>query len=145
MSGSLVNCPNCGRKNRVPAASEGVPRCGNCHRPLPWVADASDDTFAAVAEGSDLPVIVDFWAAWCGPCRMVTPVLEDLARELAGRIKLVKVDVDASPSLARRFEVQHIPTLMILRHGQVAARRAGAAPAAELRVWVENATAKARP
>ncbi|MER6945189.1 thioredoxin [Nonomuraea sp. NPDC000554] len=138
MSSSTVSCPNCGKKNRVPAASGGVPRCGSCHQPLPWIVEAADDTFAEVAERSDLPVVVDFWAAWCGPCQMVTPVLEQLAREMAGRVKLVKVDVDRSTAVAERYAVQHIPMLVLLDGGQVVAQRAGAAPAPELRAWIEE-------
>jgi len=139
MSDELVTCPNCGRRNRVPAAAAGIPRCGNCHHPLPWIADAGDDTFAEIAETASLPVIVDMWAPWCGPCRMVSPALEQLATDLAGRIKLVKVNVDDSPKLQQRFGVQAIPTLMILRHGEVVARQAGALPPPALRTWVEEA------
>src|ERR1700752_3725807 len=139
MSDEVVRCPNCGRRNRVPAAASGIPRCGNCHKPLPWIADAGDDPFAEVAERASVPVVVDLWAPWCGPCRMVSPALAQVAPDLAGRVKLVKVNVDESPKIAQRFGVQAIPTLMVLRHGQVAARRAGAAPAADLRKWVETA------
>ena len=123
----------------MPAAASGIPRCGNCHQPLPWIADADDDTFGEVAEAASLPVVVDLWAPWCGPCRMVSPALEQVATDLAGRIKLVKVNVDISPKLQQRFAVQAIPTLLVLRHGQVTARQSGAAPAAELRTWVEAA------
>jgi thioredoxin 2 len=139
MSAELVTCPNCGRKNRVPAAAAGVPRCGNCHQPLPWIADADDNTFAEVAEAASLPVVVDLWAPWCGPCRMVSPALAQVATELRGRIKLVKVNVDDSPKIQQRFAVQAIPTLLVLRHGEVVARQAGAAPAARLRAWIEEA------
>ena len=139
MSDEIVTCPHCGRKNRVPAAAAGMPRCGNCHQPLPWIADATDDTFADIAEAASLPVVVDMWAPWCGPCRMVSPALTQLATELRGRIKLVKVNVDDSPKLQQRFGVQAIPTLMVLRHGEVMARQAGAAPPAALRTWVEEA------
>jgi thioredoxin 2 len=138
---SVVRCATCGRKNRVPAAAGGVPRCGNCHAPLPWITDADDESFAEIAERSSIPVVVDLWAPWCGPCRMVSPALEQVARELAGRVKLVKVDVDRSPAISRRFSVQAVPTLMVMHHGQVVARRAGAAPAAVLRRWVEEALA----
>src|SRR5580698_7137132 len=138
-SAELVTCPNCGRRNRVPAAAAGIPRCGNCHQPLPWIAEADDATFAEVAEAASLPVVVDLWAPWCGPCRMVSPALAQVATELAGRVKLVKVNVDESPEVQQRFGVQAIPTLMVLRNGQVAARRAGAAPAPDLRAWVESA------
>jgi thioredoxin 2 len=139
MSDELVRCPNCGRRNRVPAAAAGTPRCGNCHKPLPWIIDAGDDTFAEVAEEASVPVVVDLWAPWCGPCRMVSPALAQVAGELAGRVKLVKVNVDESPRLQQRFGVQSIPTLLVLRAGQVAARRTGAAPAGDLRAWVEQA------
>jgi thioredoxin 2 len=134
----LVTCPHCGRRNRVPAAAAGVPRCGNCHQPLPWIVAAGDDTFAEIAEAASLPVVVDMWAPWCGPCRMVSPALTQLATELAGRVKLVKVNVDESPKLQQRFAVQAIPTLMVLRHGQVVAQRAGAVPLADLRAWVQQ-------
>jgi thioredoxin 2 len=138
MPDELVRCPNCGRRNRVPAVASGTPRCGNCHRPLPWIVDATDDTFADVAEKASVPVVIDLWAPWCGPCRMVSPALAEVAGQLAGRVKLVKVNVDSSPRLQQRFGVQAIPTLLILRDGQVAAQRAGAAPAADLRAWVEQ-------
>jgi len=135
----IVQCPNCGRRNRVPAAAHGTPRCGNCHQPLPWVARAGDDDFAEVAEQSTVPVVVDLWAPWCGPCRMVSPALDRVATELAGAVKLVKVNVDESPKLTERFGVQAVPTLLVLKNGQVIARQAGAAPAAALRTWVEGA------
>jgi thioredoxin 2 len=135
----IITCPNCRRRNRVPAAAPGIPRCGNCHQPLPWIADAGDDTFAGVAEAAPVPVVVDLWAPWCGPCRMVSPALAQVATYLSGRVKLVKVNVDESPKIQRRFDVQAIPMLLVLRNGQVAARRAGAAPAADLRKWVETA------
>ena len=139
MSGELVKCPNCGQRNRVPVAAAGTPRCGTCHRPLPWIVDAGDDTFAEIAEAASVPVIVDLWAPWCGPCRMVSPALAELAADLAGRIKLVKVNVDESPGLQRRFGVQSIPTLLLLRGGHVVARQTGAAPAPQLRAWVDQA------
>ncbi len=137
----IIACPNCGRKNRVPAAAAGTPRCGNCHKPLPWIVDAGDDDFAEVAEHASVPALIDLWAPWCGPCRMVSPALEQLATEMAGKLKLVKVNVDESPKLQQRFGVQAIPTLMLLRDGQVAARQTGAAPAAALRTWLEQALA----
>jgi thioredoxin 2 len=139
MSDALIRCPHCGRRNRVPAVANGTPRCGNCHQALPWIVDAGDDDFAEIAEAAAVPVLVDLWAPWCGPCRMVSPALEQLATELAGRLKLVKVNVDNSPRLQQRFSVQSIPTLLLLRNGSVAARQVGAAPAPQLRSWVEQA------
>jgi len=141
MEPALTTCPACGKTNRVPAQAAGRPRCGNCKAELPWIVAAGDADFAAVAEQSPVPVLVDFWAAWCGPCRMVSPVLDKLARERPGRIKLVKVDVDKSPGLSRRFDVQAIPTLMVMVDGKVAARQAGAAPAEVLRSWLDGALA----
>jgi thioredoxin 2 len=141
MADEIVTCPHCGRRNRTPAAREGTPRCGNCRGPLPWIADATDDTFGAVAEQSAVPAVVDMWATWCGPCRMVSPALEQVATDLAGTIKLVKVDIDKNPRLAQRFEVQAVPTLLVLDKGQIIARQAGAAPAPALRRWVEQSIA----
>jgi thioredoxin 2 len=139
MANELVKCPNCGRTNRVPTATAGYPRCGNCHEPLPWITDAGDGTFAEIAEAASLPVVVDLWAPWCGPCRMVSPALAQLATEMAGRIKLVKVNVDEAPRLQQRFGVQSIPTLLVLRKGEVIARQIGAVPEQALRTWVNQA------
>lgn len=143
MTSTVVRCDHCEAQNRVPAAASGVPRCGKCHSPLPWIVDADDDTFTETAERATIPVVVDMWAVWCGPCRTVSPALEKVAKEMAGRIKLVKVDVDKAPMLAQRFSVQAVPTLILMREGQVIARQAGAAPAAVLRRWVEGALAGA--
>jgi thioredoxin 2 len=145
MPGNLIRCPHCGQTNRVPAAAAGTPRCGKCHQPLPWITDADDTTFGEIADAAKIPVIVDLWAPWCGPCRAVSPALEQLARELAGQVKLVKVNVDVSPQLSRRFGAQAIPTLLVLRAGRVAARQTGAAPLAALRAWVGQALATAAP
>src|SRR5580765_4608729 len=141
MTGGLVRCEHCGKTNRVPAAAAGTPHCGTCHEALPWIADADDATFGEVAEAAKLPVLVDFWAPWCGPCRMVSPALEQLARERAGQVKLVKVNVDESPGLQQRFGVQAIPTLMVLRDGKILARQAGAAPVTALRGWLDQSLA----
>jgi thioredoxin 2 len=138
---SVVQCPHCGRKNRLPRVASGIPRCGGCHQPLPWVTEAADDDFAEVAEAAQIPVVVDFWASWCGPCRMVSPALQQVAAELAGRVKLVKVNVDEAPKLSERFGVQAVPTLVVLKRGRVVSRQAGAAPAPALREWVSNALA----
>jgi thioredoxin 2 len=122
--------------------AKGAPRCGQCHQPLPWIVDAADASFVEVADGATLPVIVDLWAPWCGPCRMVSPVLAELARDFAGQVKLVKVNVDDNPVISQRFGVQAVPTLLVLNHGRVIAQQAGAAPTQILRRWVNDALAR---
>ena len=135
----IVACDNCAKKNRVPSAASGTPQCANCHASLAWIADAHDDDFADIADHSKVPVLVDLWAPWCGPCRMVSPALERLAHSFAGRLKLVKVNVDDSPALSQRFEARSIPTLLLLREGQIVARQIGAAPESALRTWLDGA------
>ena len=132
----VVVCPNCSTKNRMPAVARGTPRCGSCRKPLPWVVDTSDADFTAVADQSTLLVLVDLWAPWCGPCRLVSPALEQLATELAGKLKLVKVNADEAPEVSRRFDVQAIPTLVLMRHGAVVDKQIGAAPVSVLRQWL---------
>jgi thioredoxin 2 len=141
MASAVTACPHCGQRNRVPAVASGSPRCGKCREALPWISDAGDSDFAGVAEEAPVPVLVDLWATWCGPCRMVSPALERLAHAYAGRIKLVKVDVDRAPGLSRRFDVRSVPTLMVLDRGRVIARQAGAAPEPALRRWLDDALA----
>jgi thioredoxin 2 len=140
-AGTVV-CEHCGHKNRVPAAAAGKPTCGHCHEPLPWIVDAGEHDFAEVAERATMPVLVDLWATWCGPCRQVSPALAQLARERAGKVKLVKVDVDQAPALSQRFDVKAVPTLMVLRGGEVVARQPGAAPVNVLREWLDQALAR---
>ncbi len=138
----IVQCSNCGAKNRVPAVADGTPRCGKCRTALPWIASADDETFSDVVEGSATPVLLDLWAPWCGPCRQVSPALERLAGRFAGKIKLVKVNVDESPRTAMRFDVKGIPTLMVMRGNDILARQTGAAPEPHLRAWLESVLAK---
>ena len=136
MAATVITCINCGRKNRVTPRSEGIPRCAVCHHALPWIVDAGSADYDAELAAS-VPVLVDFWAAWCGPCRMVSPVVEKLAREFAGRIKVVKLDVDAAPDVAARYQVQSIPLLVLHRDGAEVDRRVGALPEPALRGWLE--------
>jgi len=137
----VVACPACGKKNRVPAAAKGSPRCGACRAPFPWLASAGDDDFDLMVSQSPLPVLVDLWAPWCGPCRMVSPAVEDAARVFAGRLKAVKVNVDDAPRVSARFAVQGIPTLLVIEGGRVVARQTGALPADALLSWVERSLA----
>jgi thioredoxin 2 len=139
MTTTTIVCEHCGHTNRLPASAWGRPKCGNCHEPLPWIVDAGDADFAEIAEQATIPVLTDLWASWCGPCRMVSPALVQLAKERAGRVKLVKVDVDKAPQLSQRFGVRSVPTLLVLRGGEVLARQAGAAPVNVLRDWLDRA------
>jgi thioredoxin 2 len=134
---SVIACPHCATKNRVGPRPEGIPRCGNCHQPLPWIADATPDTFEDEITSS-IPVLVDFWAPWCGPCRMVSPVVEAQARERPGELKVVKLDIDTAPEISERYQVQSIPLLVLLREGKEVARLVGAVPAAQLRIWLDR-------
>ncbi len=133
----IVACPSCGQKNRVRAAAPGVPHCGNCKRPLPWLAEAGEQSFGEVVEQSPLPALVDFWAPWCGPCRMVEPVVEQMSRDLAGRLKVVRVNSDEAPHLGQRFQILGIPTLILFEKGQVRDRITGAVDATRMRRWIE--------
>ena len=137
-SSTITGCPACGARNRVPEAATGSPRCAKCKAALPWLVDADDDTFEAVAVASALPVIVDLWAPWCGPCRVVGPILERLAGEFAGRCKVVKVNVDEAPGPSQRFGVQGVPTLVAMRDGTEVGRQVGAAPEGRLREWIAS-------
>jgi thioredoxin 2 len=133
----IVACPNCEKKNRVPAVATGMPRCASCHGDLPWVVDAGEADFDAALDTA-ATVLVDLWAPWCGPCRLVAPGVEQAAVELAGRLKVVKVNVDNAPGISHRFGVQGIPTLLMLHGGELITRQVGALPADRLLAWVHH-------
>jgi thioredoxin 2 len=124
---SILGCPNCGASNRITANPRGVPHCGTCGKPLPWLVNANESTFEAEVRAAPT-VVVDLWAPWCGPCRFVGPILEELSREWAGRLKVVKVNVDENQGLAMRYDARSIPTMLVMRDGVVVDRIVGALP-----------------
>ena len=134
---TIVSCPKCGQKTRIQSAAEGVPHCPKCGEALPWLTHSGTSDFASVVERSPIPVLIDFWAPWCGPCRIVAPAVERLSNELAGRLKVVKVNTDLEPGLQERFGIRGIPTLVLVDHGMERDRITGAMGADALRKWVE--------
>lgn len=136
-------CPACGKGNRVPAAHlSDTGRCGACKSPLPPVdepLDVDDDAFARIVAEARVPILTDFWAAWCGPCRMAAPEVHALAREMSGRALILKVNTEDSQQTAARFGVQSIPNFVVLRDGRVVFQQAGLVPRAEMRRWLEAA------
>ena len=149
----LIRCPACGATNRVPEAklAQGLaPRCGRCKAPLsagvePTVegkpVKVTDATFATEVERSPLPVVVDLWAPWCGPCRILEPVIEELAAQMAGRVRFAKLNIDENPATASRFEVRSIPTLLVLKGGHEIDRMVGVLPKAEIARRLERVAA----
>jgi thioredoxin 2 len=145
--GIVVPCPACGRSNRLAYATlDRRTRCGHCKSDLDPVGApveaASTAAFEAAASSSPLPLVVDFWAPWCAPCRMVAPELEMLARENAGRWLIVKVNTDAQAELGERYRIQSIPTLAVVHRGRELARLSGARPAADIERFVHDAIAR---
>lgn len=128
---SILKCASCGASNRIAPSPRGAPHCGTCGKPLPWLVIANEQTFDVETRAAPT-VVVDLWAPWCGPCRFVGPILEELSRELAGRLKVVKVNVDENQRLALRYDARSIPTMLVMRDETVVDRIVGAMPKPEL-------------
>jgi thioredoxin 2 len=143
-----IVCPHCASVNRIPSRKDArQAKCGHCHQPLftgkPLPASAK--SFATHVERNDIPVLVDFWAQWCGPCKAMAPVYERLASEFEPEVRFLKVDTEMEQGLAARYNIRSIPTLMLFRKGAVVARQAGAMDAQTLRSWLRRHTASFSP
>jgi len=132
-------CPACGANNRIPSKHlSDTGRCGSCKAPLPPVSEPIEvdaSAFAEITRESKVPILVDFWAEWCGPCRMAAPDVKEMAREMAGRGLVLKVNTEEHPALAAQFRIQAIPYFVLLRGGIIIAERAGVVARAEMRRW----------
>jgi thioredoxin 2 len=141
----ILTCPSCGKKNRSPAtrlADDG--RCGACKTPISPVSrpiDADPETFREITRDARVPVLIDFWAAWCGPCKMAAPEVEKTAREMSGRAIVLKVDTERWPQIAAEYDVRGIPNFAVVRGGLLLQQQAGVVPSAVMKGWLENAGA----
>lgn len=142
MTDRLVKCPSCGTTNRLPPAQSGRKViCGKCKAPLDAVngpVHITDSTFAEQVERSSTPVLLDLWADWCGPCHMLAPTIDQLSTELAGRVKVGKLNIDENRATAARFGVRSIPTLLVLKGGREVDRLVGVQPKQEILRRLEN-------
>lgn len=145
MDAAAMTCATCRTRNQVPFVAPETPRCSQCQGFLPWIAEATDDDFAAVCDSSDVVVCVELWAPWAQPSRYVGPLLERVVTERAGWVKLVRVNVENARRAQSRYEARMIPTLLLLWQGETVGRHEGALELPQLRRWVDQAIAAAQP
>ncbi|HEY3203583.1 MAG TPA: thioredoxin domain-containing protein [Thermoanaerobaculia bacterium] len=143
----ILTCPSCGKKNRSPAERlADVGCCGACKAELSPVAkpiEADPETFREVTRGARVPVLIDFWADWCGPCKVAAPEVEKTAAEMAGRALVLKVDTERHPQLAAQFGVQSIPNFVVMKGGLLLLQQPGVVPSAQMKEWLVRAGAPA--
>lgn len=143
-----IVCPSCTSVNRIPSGKDAhKAKCGHCHQPLftGRPTPVSAKSFATHIQRNDIPVVVDFWAQWCAPCKAMAPVYERVASELEPEVRFLKVDTDAEPELSARYNIRSIPTLMLFRNGNIVAQQAGALGAEALRSWLRRHMASSSP